>query len=139
MTGNLASDEKCPLVGDVIHCCCGNPSSHYGTMGERGAREVREVPAIVRVEAWFNEICPRCKCEGLIGDCPTSLRAKIREMLSVETEVDSRDVLIAALTQWANDWSIAIRPGEQPIDKGWRFAAEDVKAIITKSAKAQKE
>lgn len=35
-------DEKCPLVGDVIHCRCGNPSSHYGTMGERGAREVRD-------------------------------------------------------------------------------------------------
>ena len=37
------------------------------------------------IEAWFNEICRGCKCEGLIGDCPTSLRAKIREMISVET------------------------------------------------------
>ena len=42
MTVARPSDEKCPLVGDVIHCRCGKPSSHYGTMGERGAREVRE-------------------------------------------------------------------------------------------------
>lgn len=34
---------RCPQGGDVIYCTCGNPSSHYGTMGERGAREVREV------------------------------------------------------------------------------------------------
>lgn len=35
--------DQCALIGDVIHCRCGKPSSHYGTMGERGARVVREV------------------------------------------------------------------------------------------------
>lgn len=39
-----AEESKCPLIGDVIHCRCGNPSSHYGTMGVRGAREVRDEP-----------------------------------------------------------------------------------------------
>lgn len=33
----------CQIIDRVIHCQCGNPSSHYGTMGERGAREVREI------------------------------------------------------------------------------------------------
>jgi hypothetical protein len=37
--------EQCALIGDVIHCRCGKPSSHYGTMGERGARVVREALA----------------------------------------------------------------------------------------------
>jgi len=36
--------EQCPLIEGVIYCQCGNPSSHYGTMGYRGAREVRESP-----------------------------------------------------------------------------------------------
>jgi hypothetical protein len=38
-------NEQCELIGDVIHCRCGKPSSHYGTMGERGARVVRELPS----------------------------------------------------------------------------------------------
>lgn len=33
----------CQQVGDVINCRCGKPSSHYGTMGIQGAREVREI------------------------------------------------------------------------------------------------
>jgi hypothetical protein len=37
------SPELCMLTDGVIHCRCGHPSSHYGTMGARGAREVREV------------------------------------------------------------------------------------------------
>jgi hypothetical protein len=39
----VTPDELCKQIGDVIHCQCGKPSSHYGTMGYRGAREVREV------------------------------------------------------------------------------------------------
>jgi flavin-dependent thymidylate synthase len=37
--------ESCAQIGDVIYCRCGNPSSHYGVMGYRGAREVREMTA----------------------------------------------------------------------------------------------
>lgn len=39
-----SADEPCVLRGGVIYCQCGNPSAHYGTMGERGAREVRCEP-----------------------------------------------------------------------------------------------
>lgn len=33
--------KTCVLIDGVIYCQCGDQSSHYGTMGERGAREVR--------------------------------------------------------------------------------------------------
>lgn len=47
MSDSQTEDENtCPLVGDVIHCRCGKPSSHYGTMGARGAREVRDQPPL---------------------------------------------------------------------------------------------
>jgi carbon storage regulator len=36
------AEVECKQVGDVINCRCGKPSSHYGTMGVRGARVVRE-------------------------------------------------------------------------------------------------
>lgn len=33
--------DECKLTDGIIHCQCGNPSSHYSMMGERSAREVR--------------------------------------------------------------------------------------------------
>lgn len=36
---------ECLQLGDVIECRCGNPSSHYATMGERGVREIRSTPS----------------------------------------------------------------------------------------------
>lgn len=38
----LTKQQQCPQIGDVIYCQCGKPSRHYGTMGVRGAREVKE-------------------------------------------------------------------------------------------------
>lgn len=37
----MITSNQCVLIADVIYCQCGDPSSHYGTMGVRGAREVR--------------------------------------------------------------------------------------------------
>lgn len=33
--------KECALIDGIIYCQCGDQSSHYGTMGKRGAREVR--------------------------------------------------------------------------------------------------
>ena len=38
------------------------------------------------LEAWVNEVCPDCKGERLKGDCPTALRAKLRELTSGEMQ-----------------------------------------------------
>jgi hypothetical protein len=41
----VSGGAECLQMGDVIECRCGKPSSHYGTMGERGVREIRQMPA----------------------------------------------------------------------------------------------
>jgi hypothetical protein len=69
-------------------------------------------------------------------DLETAIR-ELEAQPAPETRVDSRDVLIAALTKWADDWSI-YRVGEKVADKRWRLAAEEVKSIIEKSANTQK-
>lgn len=43
--------DRCTLVDGVIYCRCGKPSRHYDSMGERGAREVREgFPPPINIE-----------------------------------------------------------------------------------------
>lgn len=49
---------ECVQIGDAIYCQCGNPSAHYGTMGERGARVVKcEPPPPASLPS--NEMTPR--------------------------------------------------------------------------------
>lgn len=54
--------DQCAQIGDVIYCQCGKPSSHYATMGERGAREVKNEPAPA-----LRTSNPRALIEELVG------------------------------------------------------------------------
>lgn len=48
------TSNQCVQIGDAIYCQCGNPSSHYGTMGARGARVVKcEPPPELRMDAYY--------------------------------------------------------------------------------------
>lgn len=96
MTTPLSEEQQtCPQVGDVIHCGCGKPSSHYGTMGYRGAREVRETPPkssnplLSPAELVFQLAQLEAVLEIRVGDIPAAqiIRAATRLIGKLTSEV----------------------------------------------------
>jgi uncharacterized Zn finger protein (UPF0148 family) len=138
----VTSEKRCPTCGaelqrftSRLHCPACNTDVTLAPNQNDELREDITFAASVLAELY-------AKYSAKIGPFASQaqaangrLRSALKRLTSETSEcrgVDSRDVLIAALTKWADDWSV-VRQHDVDMDKGWRFAAEEVKAIIAKS------
>ena len=79
--------DECVQIGDVLHCRCGNPSSHYGTMGIRGVREAREETAQVEKERFCWEQAFQRASDELVEQAANA-RAGAAAIRVLEAEIE---------------------------------------------------
>jgi hypothetical protein len=106
--------KECALIDGVIYCQCGDQSSHYGTMGKRGAREVRcEAPpqrsskeqvyreALEKIAYPNRGVRPQDKEPFLKGFVPLDRRVAIEALKQADALV-SDSAELRAVREWVN-------------------------------------
>lgn len=105
--------KKCVLIDGIIYCQCGDQSSHYGTMGERGAREVRCEPSPTQVpskELFSDRFSITC-CMGENAD---GCACGFTEERALRAVIDGRRSMTGDERAWCSDQIASVEGHEAP-------------------------